>query len=109
MLGPIKAANIAREAAEEETADYRNRLNSEYKQLIQLLQKHESALAYYENEGKELSEEILKTATKSYQSGEIDFFEYILSLENSYNIILRYYESLNQYNQTIIQINYLTL
>ncbi len=105
----IKAANIAREAAEEETADYRNRLNSEYKQLIQLLQKHESALAYYENEGKELSEEILKTATKSYKSGEIDFFEYILSLENSYNIILRYYESLNQYNQTIIQINYLTL
>ncbi|WP_282018246.1 CusA/CzcA family heavy metal efflux RND transporter [Salegentibacter mishustinae] len=105
----IKAANIARQAAEQETADYEIRLNSEYKQLLQQLNKHQQALSYYENEGKELSEEIIKTANLSYKNGEIDFFEYIQSLENSYNIILSYYENLNAYNQTVLQINYLTL
>ena len=105
----IKAANIAKQAAEQENSDYKFRLSSEYNQLIQQLNKHLEALSYYENEGKELSEEIINTATISYKNGEIDFFEYIQSLENSYSIILTYYENLNAYNQTVIQINYLTL
>ena len=105
----IKAANISKQAAEQEAEDYKVRLNSEYHQLIQQMNKHEEALSYYENEGKNLSEEIIKTASMSYKNGEIDFFEYIQSLENSYNIILTYYENLNAYNQTVLQINYLNL
>ena len=105
----IKAANIARQAAEQESEDYKIRLTSEYNQLLQLMNKYEEALAYYENEGKGLSEEIIKTANLSYKNGEIDFFEYIQSLENSYQIILSYYESLNAYNQTVLKLNYLTL
>ena len=105
----IKAATISKQAAEQEAADYKIRLNAEYNQLIQQMKKHEEALSYYENEGKNLSEEIIKTASMSYKNGEIDFFEYIQSLENSYNIILTYYENLNAYNQTVLQINYLNL
>lgn len=105
----IKAANIAREAAKLESLDYKVRLDSEYNQLLQMLKKHEEALSYYENEGKQLSEEIIKTANLSYKNGEIDFFEYIQSLENSYEIIVSYYENLNAYNQTVIRLNYLTL
>ena len=104
-----RAAHRASQAAGAEAADYRLRLASEYRQLTQQLEKHREALAYYENEGKGLSEEIIKTATGSYKNGEIDFFEYIQSLENSYTIILSYYENLNAYNQTVIRINYLTL
>lgn len=105
----IKASNIAKQAAEKESADYKVRLNSEYNQLIQQMSKHQEALSYYENEGKNLSKEIIKTATLSYKNGEIDFFEYIQSLENSYTIILSYYENLNAYNQTVLRLNYLTL
>ena len=105
----IKAANLAQQAAEQESSDYKNRLQSEYNQLIQQLGKYRKALSYYENEGKDLSEEIIKTATLSYKNGEIDFFEYIQSLENSYKIILTYYENLNEYDQTVLRINYLTL
>lgn len=105
----IKAVNIAKRAAAQESADYKVRLNSEYNQLIRQMSKHQEALSYYENEGKSLSEEIIKTATLSYKNGEIDFFEYIQSLENSYTIILSYYENLNAYNQIVTRINYLTL
>ena len=64
---------------------------------------------YYEKEGRQLSSELLKTATLSYQNGEIDFFQYIQSLENAYEIELSYLENLNAYNQTVIRINYLIL
>ena len=71
------------------------------------MKKYTKALAYYETDGKSLSEEILKTAFLSYQNGEIDFFQYIQSIENGYEIRLSYLNSLNAYNQTIIAINYL--
>lgn len=73
------------------------------------LAKYEEALKYYEEEGKTLSEEILKTANGSFKNGEIDFFQYIQSLENVYEIELQYLDNLNKYNQTVIAINYLTL
>jgi cobalt-zinc-cadmium resistance protein CzcA len=69
---------------------------------------HQKALDYYEQEGTDLSNEILKTANSSFKNGEIDFYQYILSLENAYDIQLNHLESLNNYNQNIIAINYLT-
>jgi heavy metal efflux system protein len=73
------------------------------------LRKHREALSYFEEEGMELSEEILKTANLGYKNGELDFFQYIQSLESANEIILSYLESLNAYNQTVIAINYLIL
>ena len=70
---------------------------------------YEKELAYYENEGSELSKEIIKTANSSFKNGEIDFYQYILSLENAYEIQLNYLENLNNYNQTVIELNYLSL
>jgi cobalt-zinc-cadmium resistance protein CzcA len=105
----IKAAKIAKNIAIEESLDYKNRLQLKYEQLIGQLRKYEEALKYYENSGKNLSNEILKTASISFQNGEIDFFQYIQSLENAYSINISYLENLNMYNQTVIAINHLTL
>ncbi|MBT8305344.1 MAG: efflux RND transporter permease subunit, partial [Maribacter sp.] len=105
----IKAAKIAKNIAIEESFDYKNRLQLKYEQLIGQLRKYEEALKYYENSGKNLSDEILKTASISFQNGEIDFFQYIQSLENAYSINISYLENLNMYNQTVIALNHLTL
>ena len=45
----------------------------------------------------------------SYKHGEIDFFQYIQSIETASHIELTYLDNLNAYNQTIITINYLIL
>ncbi|NNF19435.1 MAG: TolC family protein, partial [Flavobacteriaceae bacterium] len=105
----IKAAKLASDAAEQEAIDYGNHIHSEYLELTSELQKYKENLSYYEKEGNQLAEEIIKTATLSYKNGEIDFFQYIQSLENAYEIRLSYYDNLNQYNQTVIRINYLIL
>ena len=84
-------------------------MNSRKVQLLNEVSKYEEALQYYETEGKSLSEEILKTANISFKNGEIDFFQYIQSLENAYEIELQHLENLNNYNQAVIAINYLIL
>jgi cobalt-zinc-cadmium resistance protein CzcA len=103
----IKASKMAAMVAQQEAKEYKVQLNTNYLQLITQLKKYTEALSYYETDGKSLSEEILKTASLSYQNGEIDFFQYIQSIENGYEIRLSYLNSLNTYNQTIIAINYL--
>ena len=105
----IKASKIALEISEQQAEDFKLQFNSRQVQLMGELAKYEEALQYYQGEGKTLSEEILKTAKGSFQNGEIDFFQYIQSLEQVYEIELEYLDNLNKYNQTVIAINYLTL
>jgi len=105
----IKAYKIAAEIAVEQSKEYEIRLNSKYLELQAQYEKYAKALYYYEAEGGELSEEILKTANLSFKNGEIDFFQYIQSIENANDIELDRLDNLNRYNQTVIQLNYLSL
>ena len=105
----IKASNIALEITESEKQDYKIKLYAEYNLLLAKLQQYNEAIIYYETQGKSLSEEIIKTAERSLKEGEIDFFQYIQSIETATEIELTYLETINAYNQTIIAINYLIL
>lgn len=109
MSSRIRASKIAVEASQRQAENFEIQLNSKKIQLLKELSKYEEALNYYENEGRSLAEEILKTANGSFKNGEIDFFQYIQSVENAYGIELGYLENLNNYNQTVIAINYLVL
>lgn len=105
----IKASKLAYEAADEAQKNYSLSYEAEYYSLLAKVEQYEESLNYYETQGKELSEEIIKTAERSFKHGEIDFFQYIQSIENAKEIELDYLENLNKYNQTIIAINYLIL
>jgi cobalt-zinc-cadmium resistance protein CzcA len=105
----IKASKISENIALNQLQEYAIQLNTKSNVLLSQLNKHQKALDYYGQEDSELSREILKTANSSFKNGEIDFYQYILSLENAYEIQLNYLKNLNTYNQTVIAINYLTL
>ena len=105
----IKASKIAEEVVEAEKQDYSIKLNVEYQSLLAKLQQYNEAIIYYETQGKTLSNEIIKTAEQTFKEGEIDFFQYIQSIEIATDIELSYLDNLNAYNQTIITINYLIL
>lgn len=105
----IKAAKIAEKIAFERSKDYEIQLNAHYAELQTQYLKYNKALEYYEQEGTALSDELLKMADLSFKNGEIDFFQYIQSLENAYEIKLDYLNNLDRYNQTVINLNYLTL
>lgn len=105
----IKASNIAQDIVEEQQLDYKVKLNAEYHSLMAKLQQYDDAISYYDTQGNILSEEIIKTAERTFKEGEIDFFQYIQSIETAKDIELTYLQNLNLYNQTIIAINYLIL
>jgi cobalt-zinc-cadmium resistance protein CzcA len=105
----IRASRLAEEAGFSKVQDYRIRLESALKQLQHRLDRDEVALEYYEKEGQELAQEIQKMAVLEYKNGEIDLFRYIQSLEQVSSLRLSYLDHLNQYNQTVIEINYLIL
>jgi heavy metal efflux system protein len=105
----IKASKIGMSAMEAGLKDVQFQMNSKRNALEKELLKYREHITYYQNEGEALSEAILKTAESSYKNGEIDFFQYILSVENAFQIELDYLEQLNNYNQTVIQLNYLSI
>ncbi|WP_178989441.1 CusA/CzcA family heavy metal efflux RND transporter [Winogradskyella schleiferi] len=105
----IKAAGISKKIVTQESNEYNIQLNAKFKQLTEQLNQLKMALAYYEDEGSNLSEEILKTANGSFRNGEIDFYQYIQSIESAYEVKLAYLSTLNEYNNIVINLNYLTL
>ncbi|WP_299519584.1 CusA/CzcA family heavy metal efflux RND transporter [Winogradskyella sp.] len=105
----IKASKMALDISNEEAQDYKIQLNTKFETLQSQLIQNEKALEYYEKEGNHLADEILKTANVGFKNGEIDFYQYIISVENAYDIQLKHLEHLNNYNQTVINLNFLTL
>lgn len=105
----IKASKIQSEIISEQQKEYNAQLNAEHKSLLTTLNKYEAAIQYYNTQGQHLKDEIIKTANRTFKEGEIDFFQYIQSLETATEIELTYLENLNAYNQTVITINNLIL
>ncbi|MEC3964154.1 CusA/CzcA family heavy metal efflux RND transporter [Flagellimonas halotolerans] len=105
----VKSSKIQTKITEMENTEITIAMNQRYKTLLGQLEQQAKELSYYEDEGGHLSDQILKAASGNFQNGEIDFFQYIQSLENAYEIQLDYLDVLNQYNQTVIAINYLTI
>ncbi|WP_088340210.1 CusA/CzcA family heavy metal efflux RND transporter [Robiginitalea sediminis] len=104
----IRTARLTVQALSEERNDYALQLRSRLAQLQVELERQQEALAYYENEGNALAEAILRAAEMSFQNGEIDYFQYIQSLENGYEIRLAYLDQLHAYNQSVLNINFIT-
>ena len=105
----IAASKIEQDIVNEQAYDLNFKLKSKYQMLSDELKKSESQLAYFNESGNKVASEILKTASSSYKNGEIDFFQYIQSIEVSNQITLDYLSNLNLYNQIALEINYLNL
>ncbi len=105
--GRIRSAKLQTEIAQSQTQNNKIVVENRYKNLKQTLAQEEKALKYYESEGNHLSDELLKVAHRSFSQGEIDYFQYIQSLENAYQLKVDYLQSLNNYNQTLLQLHYL--
>ncbi len=104
----IKASSIALDQTDAFIRDREIRLQTKYKELMNQYDRYSKALDYYDAEGKELAEELLKTTEAYFKNGEIDFFQYIQSIENAYGLKLDHLEQLDRFNQTVIALNYLT-
>ncbi len=87
--------------------NYRKQLLSvEYRTASLQIQKNNELLSYYENTGLSQADAIIKAANLSYRAGEISFAELSQYLTQAIDIQRNYLDVLNQYNQSVIQLNY---
>ncbi|WP_084119010.1 TolC family protein [Aquiflexum balticum] len=87
--------------------NYTFQLSNRREQLEIELKKFQEAISFYTQEGQQLSMQLIAQGNQAYKSGEIDFFQYVLLIENSRNIEVDYLTNLQGYNMTVLEINYL--
>ncbi len=103
----IQAAGIGVKIAQSDYDNNQNNIVSAYNQQVREYQKWEEQLNYYKSSGLHEADEILNTAQKGYKYGNISYVEYIQDISQAFSIRLEYLDALNQYNQSIFNINYL--
>ena len=104
----INANKIGSAIIQNQADNYRVQLRVKYNQLVAELSQYDQSIEAYEESGKSLASELLHTSSRAFQDGEIDFVQYLLAIENAVHIEMMYLENLNNYNQTVLEINYLT-
>ena len=104
----INAARIGYEIALTEEENLALHLASRKSTLLDELGKYRESVNYYTLTGNKLATEIYRIAQKSYQNGEIDFFQFIQSLETATGIEMSYLDNLAGYNRIVLELNYLT-
>jgi cobalt-zinc-cadmium resistance protein CzcA len=105
----MKAKQYALEATANLQQNYARNYAYRVSELMKGLSKYQEAIRYYEQSGKALASELMRSSLMSYDAGEIDFFRLAQSLDRALEIELTYLENLNRYNQQVLEINYMTL
>ncbi len=103
-----KAAKISENIARTNAENYTKSLTGNYQSLLDEYNKYASSVEYYEKQAVPEADLIIEQATRSYKAGALDYLDYVLTLNRALTIRQNYLDALNNFNQTIIAIEYIT-
>ncbi|GAB3971565.1 CusA/CzcA family heavy metal efflux RND transporter [Spirosoma terrae] len=103
----INAARIGEQLAQTELKNRQFALSQQLKQAVGQYQQYQQALTYYETNGLAQADLIQTNARRAFSSGDIGYVEFSLALQQAFTIRSNYLDLLNQYNQSVLSINYL--
>lgn len=106
-IARIKASKIKEKVAQTNAKQYAKSLSAAYNSLLMEFNKYANSLNYYENQALPEANMIIEQSTKSYRAGAMDYLDYVQSLSRALTIKEGYLETLNNYNQTIVSIEYI--
>lgn len=106
--GRTRAAEYNERAAESNYASIQLDLSSQLQQAIQTFQRHKNSLDYYRSSALPSAELILKQSEAGFRGGDIGYTEYLMGVRNAVGIRESYLKTLNDYNQSIIYIEFLS-
>ncbi len=104
----IKAAKLKEQVVSIDAEQYSKALESNYQSLIDQYQKYQKSIAYYEKQAIPEANLIISQATQSYKAGALGYLDYVLSLGRALTIRQNYLDELNNCNQTVINIEFLS-
>jgi len=106
--GKVQAAKKDFEISQMNLEQSKLDINTVLEDNLQEYYKQKAALEYYETKGLLFANKLLSSANIAYKEGEVGYVGYVAYLEQAIQIKRDYLVRLNQYNQTINKINYLT-
>jgi len=106
-VSKTKVAQLELQSWEQQRNNEGQKIDKYITQKNNELAKYQEAINYYNEYGKKLSDEIIKVGNRSYKQGEIDFFQYIQSLENATTIQVEYLDAILQFNKIQLELQYL--
>lgn len=102
----VKAAEVNRVRREAELTNYQYNLQAELVRLFGELQKQRIQIDYYRTTALPQANLIINQAQKAFTAGEIGYYELTQSLNNVVTVRQGFTRSLSQYNQTVIDIEF---
>lgn len=102
-----QVAKLETEIAKMELDKSQQELVTLYLQQFHLQKQYFDQINFYKTEGLAMAETIVNSAQRLYKSGDIGYIEYTQNLKDANKIKTDYLTAMNNYNQTIINIQYL--
>lgn len=103
----VKAAQSELAATESMYAFQEKNFQGRLNELIQDYLKYSESLRYYLEASLPNAELLLNQSQRAYESGEIGYVEYLQSLRTATEVRTGYLSTLNNYNQSVISIEYI--
>jgi cobalt-zinc-cadmium resistance protein CzcA len=103
----VEASKINQSIAENSYLLETNLLQYQLKTNLSQYKTDLAAVQYFENTGLKNATLILSVANKQFESGEINFMEWVILTNQSITIQSNYLDAIKNLNETSIQINYL--
>ena len=103
----INAARIGEQIAQTELQSQQLAIGQQVTQAVQQYAQFRDVLTYYEQNGLPQAALIQTNARRAFSSGDIGYVEFSLALQQALTIRANYLDLLNQYNQSVLYINYL--
>ncbi|MEQ9187732.1 MAG: CusA/CzcA family heavy metal efflux RND transporter [Cryomorphaceae bacterium] len=103
----IKSAKLKEQMAQTNADYYHNVLQGQYEQQLQEVLKYRGSLSYYRDKAVPQANLVIGNAQKSFENGAINYVEYFQNLNQGPELKLTYLNTLNGYNQAIINLEYL--
>ena len=93
---------------QQKNADYmQSQLINQHEQQLQQLHTFQSLVDYYKATALPNADLITKNAGKAYMNGDISYVEYVQGLETALGIRTNYINAVNNFNQTVINLQFL--
>ncbi|MEX1122022.1 MAG: TolC family protein, partial [Balneolales bacterium] len=102
----VKAGNINRKIAEANLESLQLQINSRFAEAIQNVEKWQRQYEMNRDRREQVGDELRHTATKRYESGDIDYPTYTRYVEQAVDIEENYLHSLLNYNQAVIALQF---
>ncbi|HLO58826.1 MAG TPA: CusA/CzcA family heavy metal efflux RND transporter [Bacteroidales bacterium] len=107
-VSQAKAAKLRQQAAEVNAESYRKTISDHLVMLENDYKKFSATIRYYENQAIPEADLIIDQASRSYRAGAMDYNDYIMNLNRALTIRHSYLDAMNELNQTLINLDYIT-